>query len=281
MGNSCSHVEIITPVKETPDIVLAEYKSQSDAYLKPFEKDVNLFSFLTFSDFVTNLQTFQESEVAMSGTSIEEQTITELTVNDWELFLAKRICKHSNFKDSSEYDEQKVKLFIIFFKVLFFQLLKAYNNSVKTAEEALVATVEKKFICAFGVLYCSGRNLDKIKIVFDLLAISGKLHRDSQSFNKFLFFLLFNATLGPLTTINVIKSRIPNEYLTKISKEELNKMIENCSAPNLEKLTASAVEAIFDDKKEIDYLQFFEAVKRNSWLFQLSGIRSALKVAFK
>lgn len=281
MGNACNNIEQLVPIVDSPDLVFTKFASKPDAFMRLFEHEINLFRLFEFNDFLNNLINFQESElVRQDSKSIEQFVVENLTDNDWQQFLAKKIVDHSIYKESGNANENASALFVLYYTRLFFEMIKGQAAYRRFEGQGAQRLVNKRYIGAFGILYCPGRNADKIRYVFDMYSQDGKLKKNNEDLDNFIFYLIFLATMGPVLAIRSLEGSIPSEYLPKLDQETFAKVFEDYRTENFIMLTQGALNGLFKEKEEVTYEEFEKASVENNWLYQLAGIRSILDASF-
>ena len=279
-------------IGEEEEITKIEYKSKADEFYTFQENKYNYFKKLQFHDFLYSLVEFSAENSTLEDDyskanldySMNDQFFSEIFSTDsFQLFLEK-ILKHKSIVEEALENEQEV----IIFKEAFLNannglgLKLSQNEQSKGNEEVDKNKIIKKGnALAYGILYCGGPNILKIKALFNIFKEEDKI-KTSDKFSEFLLSLFIISSYGMASARNKISKF---EEVGKIEKETLKKLLDSSELKDSQNLVNVTNGLIFgpDLSNSLSYEQFkqlFEENNKNKSLFFLlspSGVRYMLE----
>ena len=281
-----------TLIGEDKEISTIEYKSNADEFYILQENKYNYFKKLQFHDFLYSLVEFSPEnstleddyskvnlDYSMNDTFFSENFSTD----SFQLFLEK-LLKHKSIVEEVLENEQEV----IIFKEAFLNAnnslgLKLSQNAQSKGDEEVDKNeiIKKGDVIAYGILYCGGPNILKIKALFNIFKEKDKI-KTSDKFNEFLLSLFIIASYGMASARNKISKF---EEIGKIEKETLKNLIDSSELKDSQNLVNVTNGLIFgpDLSVSLSYEQFKELFEENNkekslfFLLSPSGVRYMLQ----
>ena len=205
------------------------------------------------------------------------------STDSFQLFLEK-LLKHKSIVEEVLENEQEV----IIFKEAFLNAnnslgLKLSQNAQSKGDEEVDKNeiIKKGDVIAYGILYCGGPNILKIKALFNIFKEKDKI-KTSDKFNEFLLSLFIIASYGMASARNKISKF---EEIGKIEKETLKNLIDSSELKDSQNLVNVTNGLIFgpDLSVSLSYEQFKELFEENNkekslfFLLSPSGVRYMLQ----
>ena len=268
---------------EEKEIVLKDYSSINDSLLNIIESTYNYFTQVQLIDFVNLLEQFsiETSEIITDEpmhsnfSSTDEFLFQSLTFEEFMNFINNKILILDDLSDSLK--ENNITIFKQFCK----EMYKALESKLKEHyKDDISNLIKKRNILALGILFCVCENIEKIKLLFDIL----NNNKDSKEFCKSKELDDFLITLFLLGSYCVIISRynIPNEKneIKKLEKDEVLNLLKTSELVNCEKLVEKFNNDFFKQESYNwdGFKKKFEDIDDGfGWLLSSKGIRRKLE----
>ena len=268
------------------EIVLKDYSSQNDALLNILESTNNYFTQVQLVDYVNLLEQFNletsgvitDEPMHSNFSSKDEFLFKSLSLEEFMNFVVNKILVLDDLSESLEKDN------IFIFKQFCSEMYKALESKLKEhyKEDNSFDLIKKRNILAFGILFCTCENIEKMKLFFDIF--KNDSDEENIEFTKSKELDDFLITLFLLSSYCVITSRnnIVNEQkgIRKLEKQELLNLLKTCELKNCENLVKVFNDTFFI-KEGYNWNEFkkqFEDIDNGfGWVLSSKGIRRKLE----
>ena len=199
----------------------------------------------------------------------------EMSVEEFQSFIENKIFNVDEIYDLLGSNEKSASIFkqmcIEIYKALELKLRQHYKN-----EEAIV--IKKKNLIPIGLLFCDSKNIEKIKLFFDIFKNEDDAFIKSEELDNFMLSVFLVASYCLISARNKIGKN--SEGLEKLSQEDLVKMINFAELKDCQNLLKVFNEEFFD-KESFTWTEFkakFEDAENGfGWIFTSKGIRRKLE----
>ena len=271
------------------EIKIKKYKSSYDKEFYKLESIYNYLTFITFKDFVFVLNKFSlenavnEEDYNNKELNFDKILIDNISIDEFQSFIENKIFKHPvviyklNEISNTICKDNLLEIYKSLNKKLI-QFDKENNNNNNNNNNR----IKKYNILAFGVLFCNGKNISKIKNIFEIFKnkTTNNLEKNSNEFNDFILTLC----LIPAYCTIYSRNKLGNytKELGQIQTDLLKQILEKSELKDSVNLYKIIINKIFENKKEIDIYQWknlFEN-KENGIGFILNpkGIRNMIEL---
>lgn len=297
MGQLCSKSSQISSkaINTEPEISLKAYKNDVDKYYDLIENKYNYLRKVPFDEFFYSLFNFcSENSTLEEDYSKASSLITEIPSktfladdfsNDYfQSFLENKILRNKNIIEEAGNNEKVTNIFkfslLRINEALELKLSQYYKNS-KGIEKKKNECVKKVHAISYGILFCSGANYIKIRVLFNVFKNGeGKIQK-SDNFNEFLLALALIPSYSMVSTRNKLSNQY--EEFEQIDKELLKKLVQISELKDCENLMNIINKALFGENETdaLNYNEFkmkFDSSTPNSVNYMLSprGIRNKI-----
>ena len=270
------------------EIKIKKYKSSFDKEFSKLESIYNYLTFITFKDFVFVLNKFSlenavnEEDYNNKELNFDKILIDSISIDEFQSFIENKIFKHPvviyklNEISNTICKDNLLEIYKSLNKKLI-QFDKENNNNNNNNNR-----IKKYNILAFGVLFCNGKNISKIKNIFEIFKnkTTNNLEKNSNEFNDFILTLC----LIPAYCTIYSRNKLGNytKELGQIQTDLLKQILEKSELKDSVNLYKIIINKIFENKKEIDIYKWknlFEN-KENGIGFILNpkGIRNMIEL---
>ena len=271
------------------EIKIKKYKSSFDKEFSKLESIYNYLTFITFKDFVFVLNKFSlenavnEEDYNNKELNFDKILIDSISIDEFQSFIENKIFKHPvviyklNEISNTICKDNLLEIYKSLNKKLI-QFDKENNNNNNNNNNR----IKKYNILAFGVLFCNGTNISKIKNIFEIFKnkTTNNLEKNSNEFNDFILTLC----LIPAYCTIYSRNKLGNytKELGQIQTDLLKQILEKSELKDSVNLYKIIINKIFENKKEIDIYKWknlFEN-KENGIGFILNpkGIRNMIEL---
>ena len=201
MGNFCNKLKISDEINTEKEIKIKNYSSTYDKEFSKLESNYNYLNLITFNDFIYVLNQFNLNNATLDvdynniKLSFDYSNILkdEISFDLFQSFIENKILKHPKIllKKTNEnlnnlFKDNLLEIYKSLNKKLI-QFDKENNNNNNNNNNR----IKKYNILAFGVLFCNGKNISKIKNIFEIFKnkTTNNLEKNSNEFNDFILTL--------------------------------------------------------------------------------------------
>lgn len=266
-----------------PEIKLKKsYKALSNQYLTVEEK-YNFLSKINFADYASLLSNFTEKTATINQENSKQIDINfysdefsePFDVNSLQSFFENKLYKNDKLYKKVGTDEMYTTLSKDLFLEMYNglkQILKKYSNDKEHF------TLRKCHALALGLIYCGGKNVDKIQFLFNTFKDGDNTLNSSQDFRDFLKIMF----LIPSYCVTYSRYKLGDKYANKIEKlsaKDLTYIVNAFEMKDIERLVSLLIDIIFPDNVYLSIEGFYEGFKTKDfgWIFSPSGIRLYLE----
>ena len=265
------------------EITFKDYSSENDNPLSDIEKTHNFFKFIPLYEYINLLDSFtienstlkEELPKRSVFSSMDEFFQKEMSVEEFQSFIENKIFNVDEIYDLLGSNEKSASIFkqmcIEIYKALELKLRQHYKN-----EEPIV--IKKKNLIPIGLLFCDSKNIEKIKLFFDIFKNEDDAFVKSEELENFMLSEFLIASYCLISARNKIGKN--SEDLEKLSQEDLVKMINFAELKDCQNLLKVFNEQFFD-KESFTWAEFkgkFEDAENGfGWIFTSKGIRRKLE----
>ena len=275
MHNSCCTCRQAPPEREKD---ICNYNAYSDTYLTPIEDNYNLLQKISFNEFITNFLQFNQTGPLLSNqlntvAHVLNQPIGEEVFKSFvesKIKSSDRLYNYTNDEDNNQFT---LKVFNDYMIETYRELRKNFANY----SEDKFNIIKKYNLLPLGIIYCEGRNKEKIEFIYKVFKNENNNIQKSQEFNKFLISLFL---IPSCCQVNVrMKLAVKYPSLGDISKEDMISILDAFELVDIERLVGICNKSFFSEKKELSHEEFVEAFNEKdlNWMLKASGIRANLE----
>lgn len=282
MGNCTKPQSFTLPeIANIPDYKFEKVSSKPDLYLKKLEHDYNLFRHFDLHEFLFIINSFQFNGFKISKVSSpekeeeEESRLVEIDKDQFKYLLETKIIASLLVSRVLSENDKAANAFSLYYNTLFDMMVKGQKNYLKQEGKKDFSTnIDKKFLTAFGILFCAGSNRSKVRVIFNTFANDlNILEKKNDDLDLYIYFMVFLSSIGPFLTINKIKNSLYEKDLPVLSEDDYRKMFEDYSVKNTISLTNYIMDKLFEESNELDFEHFEKKSLEHNWFYSLSGNR--------
>ena len=268
------------------EIYFKQYESRSDPYFALIEGKYNLLINVQLLEYINLLESFSlqtatlhhDGKYRSNFSSKDEFLSTIVHQEEFQSFIENKLLKIPDILEMFGEDEEYISIFRDCFIKIFSALNVKLNSYYKTNKENKIT---KRSLIGFGLLFCRGQNISKVKLFFDLFKDENENFVKSDNLNDYLMTIFFISSYCLLSVRSSIN--IPLKNLPKID----NNLAQNLLNGNglAQKYCENLLKYFNDnffDKESFSWDEFktkFDYNQNNSfsWIFTTKGIRSKLE----
>lgn len=275
------------------EINLPNYTSTSDTYFSLVENKYNLIKNIQLFEYMNLLENYNmetatikfEGKYRYDFSSKDPFIDTKMSQIEFQSFIENKLL---SVKELVELYGEDIPT-ISFFKECFMKIFSALNlriNSFYKNENKNEENIKKLNLIALGMLYCRGKNINKIKLFFDLFKNDNNIFIKSEKLDNYLISSFFIASYCLVS----VRAFIDNEEkgLPKIDNKLMIILFneKRLSQKYCEELLKFFNENFFGDKQELNWDEFKNKFicnegnddnKSFGWIFSTAGIRNKLE----
>jgi len=274
-------------IDRSEEIEVNSYTSTYDNEFYIIENKYNYITKITFRDFAYSLNCFSMNNATLKddySKKPEYYTKNDSLYNDsipqffFQSFIENKLFKHpkiikvlGNEEQISICKETYLQIYISLEKKLL--QYDRQNNKSKNDKR-----IKKYHILSFGILYCGGLNISKIKIIFDLFKNEEGILKRTENFEDFLLGLFLIPAYCMLFSRNKLGSLYNS--IGELQEEKMKKILDSCELKDSVNLTNITLGKIFGPKNlELNYNNWKNLFERHNIDYMLSpqGIRIFLE----
>ena len=226
MGKLCNKSKISDQINEITEIKIKNYSSTYDKEFAKLEQVYNHLNLITFIDFLYVLNEFSLDNATLdvnynnnNNLNLDNNKILNdsISVDVFQSFIENKLLKHPNIfgKKTNEtinnlFRDNLLEIYKALNKKLI-QYDKEFKNENNNNENN--NRIKKLNILAFGVLYCSGTNILKIKNIFEIFKNknSNNLEKNNNEFHDFILTLCLIPAYCTIYSRNKLGNSYNNE----------------------------------------------------------------------
>ncbi len=289
MGKLCNKRKKLTlndDIDVETEIKIKKYKSSFDKEFSKLESIYNYLTFITFKDFVFVLNKFSlenavnEEDYNNKELNFDKILIDSISIDEFQSFIENKIFKHPvviyklNEISNTICKDNLLEIYKSLNKKLI-QFDKENNNNNNNNR------IKKYNILAFGVLFCNGKNISKIKNIFEIFKnkTTNNLEKNSNEFNDFILTLCLIPAYCTIYSRNKLNESYNNE-LGDFDTELIKKILDASELKDSVNLCKIVCEKIFENEN-VNYEKwenlFVDEENGIGFILSPKGIRNMLE----
>ena len=237
------------------EIKIKKYKSTYDKEFSKLESIYNYLTFITFKDFIYVLNKYSletavnEEDYNNKELNFDNILIDNISIDEFQSFIENKIFKHPvviyklNEISNTICKDNLLEIYKSLNKKLI-QFDKENNNNNNNNNR-----IKKYNILAFGVLFCNGKNISKIKNIFEIFKnkTTNNLEKNSYEFNDFILSLCLIPAYCTIYSRNKLNDNYNNE-LGDFDTDLLKKILDASELKDSVNLSKIVIDKIFDSE---------------------------------
>ena len=291
MGQFCNKTKISDEINTEKELKIKNFSSTYDKEFSKLESYYNYLNLITFYDFIFVLNQFSLNNATLDENynniklSFDDNKILNdaISVDLFQSFIENKLLKHPKIflrKTNETLNNLFKDNLLEIYKSLNKKLIQFDKENGKNEENN---RIKKYNILAFGVLYCSGTNISKIKNIFEIFKnkSSNNIEKDSKEFNDFILSLCLIPAYCTIYSRNKLNDSYNNE-LGEFDTDLLKKILDASELKDSVNLCNIVINKIFGNENNIVSYEKWESLfadEENGIGFILSpkGIRNMLE----
>lgn len=297
MGQACIKKQQRELAEEEPELIFKEYKSSFDQHYTKIEQKYNYLQYFQLYEFlllVTNYKAVEHQdeskqigknlEVNQNNTRVKKEYLQEITKADWATINRNKIMNNFIIQTLVVKSDTDSAIFTDFMENLFDVLLKGFitlykhKNPGVSVKKGQITTLKKLYLFPFALLFCHGKNVTKVGLLYDLfLDESGNFSR-SIDLDYFLFILFVIPSTATLNVLFTLGNKY-EEQLGKLSQETYNKLNDPFEIKDIERLMEIFYREFFKGEEKLSKRAYDQRFANGEfgWIFNANGIRLFLE----
>ena len=268
------------------EIYFKQYESRSDPYFTLVEGKYNLLINVQLLEYINLLESFSlqtatlhhDGKYRSNFSSKDEFLSTIVHQEEFQSFIENKLLNIPDILEMFGEDQEYISIFRDCFIKIFSALNLKLNSYYKTNKENKIT---KRSLIGFGLLFCRGQNISKVKLFFDLFKDENENFVKSDNLNDYLMTIFFISSYCLLDVRS--KINMPLKNLPKIENNLAYNLLNGngLAQKDCENLLKYFNDNFFD-KESFSWDEFktkFDYNQNNffSWIFTTKGIRSKLE----
>ena len=268
------------------EIYFKQYESRSDPYFTLVEGKYNLLINVQLLEYINLLESFSlqtatlhhDGKYRSNFSSKDEFLSTIVHQEEFQSFIENKLLNIPDILEMFGEDQEYISIFRDCFIKIFSALNVRLNSYYKTNKENKIT---KRSLIGFGLLFCRGQNISKVKLFFDLFKDENENFVKSDNLNDYLMTIFFISSYCLLHVRS--KINMPLKNLPKIENNLAYNLLNGngLAQKDCENLLKYFNDNFFD-KESFSWDEFktkFDYNQNNSfsWIFTTKGIRSKLE----
>ena len=266
------------------EIPLKDYSSENDEILEVLESSKNYFTYIQLVEYINLLEQFNmdysaiiSDEPMHSKFSSKDEFLKEsMTLEEFKSFVVNKILTLEDLSDLSGKNSTVIfqKFCIEMYESLELKLKEHYKNNNS------FSFVKKRNLLAFGILFCSCENIEKIKLFFDVFKKENEdIFCKSDDLDDFLITMFLISSYCLITTrFNISDEK---SEIKKIDKEDISNLLKCSELKDCQNLVKIFNDTFFAKKESYNWSEFktlFEDIDNGfGWVLSSKGIRRKLE----
>lgn len=273
-------------VNSEAEISIPTYESEADKEFSKLEGKFNFFSEISMSDYMYSLSQFSNENATLaddyskkpaSYSSTEAFYTEPFPADIMQSFIENKLFKHPNLYTKAGEHPTSASIF----KDMVANLHKNIDNKLSQYDKDQgneVIPFNKGTAVVFGIVYCSGMNVAKIKIMYDLFSENGKFGK-TEKWSRFCLALFLLPSYAMLSARNKLASY---EEVGEFPKDVLKKLFDASELKDSMNLVNVLNKQLFgEDNRTYTYDHFKSLFKKGEnsigWMLTAKGIRKKLE----
>lgn len=295
MGSLCSkvcsksNIQFAQQVDIEFEPQIQNYTSKVDKDFSKLEDKYNLLKDVRINVYMNLLSKFSLENATISENPLPTEKVTynkndaffkvPMPSDEFQSFIENKLFKLTELYTVIGNEETKGSIFQDWFIEMHRSLFKKLQQNDKEKSLPEDSDRVKKFhLIAFGILYASGKNYEKIRLWFDLFQEEGKLKTSSELLD-FLLSLFLISSYCILFARNKIGNKV--DEIEPLEKDRMKEILDQCELKDSMNLVGVTEKLIFNNSIELTYDQFkMKFNKENNslgFLISPKGIRNMLE----
>ena len=292
MGNLCSKSKKkyskSTEIEKENEIALFSYTSKPDKEFLKLETKYNFFQDISFSDYLYSLTNFEMSNATVQDDYSNKPSCynhkdsffnVPMSCEFFQSFLENKILKHPNLYAKAANNE----LLTSKFKESYLYVYKSLESKLKQNDknnglEDIDERIKKSHCMIFGLLFCQGTNISKIRFLFSLFE-DNNLLKPTEELKEFLLSMFIMSSYCMLYASNTLG--INNPDVPQLDKGIMKNILDTCELKDSVHLVDVAIQKMFGNTSELSYDSFKYLFNKDKdslgWLISVKGIRHAIE----
>lgn len=290
MGEICCKKAQISGQETEEDITVPTYESLGDEEYSKLEHQINYLQKISVIEYLYSLVNFS-NETSTKEDDYSTANIEYSMNNDFykeelsdilfQSFLENKLLKHKAIIDEASANDEITSIFKDMLMASYNGLaLKLYQNAKEKGDESANKStiVKKSDVLSYGILYCSGSNITKIHILFNLFNSNGII-KISEQFSNFLLSLFLLASYGMANARNKTSKY---EVIGGIDSTKLKEIINVSELQDSQHLVDETNKMIFGDdlSASLTYEQFKSKFAKSNKKYSIGFLLSASGVRY-
>jgi hypothetical protein len=233
-----------------------KFISTNDSYFEEIESKYNVLTYINLIDYINLLEnyTIETATLPFSGNIKTEYSgkdaflSKQMSVDEFQSFIENKIFKHPvviyklNEISNTICKDNLLEIYKSLNKKLI-QFDKENNNNNNNNNNR----IKKYNILAFGVLFCNGKNISKIKNIFEIFKnkTTNNLEKNSNEFNDFILSLCLIPAYCTIYSRNKLNDNYNNE-LGDFNTELLKKILDASELKDSVNLCKIVIDKIYE-----------------------------------
>jgi len=215
------------------EIKIPSYSSTYDKELIKLEKNYNLLKNINFMDFMYLISIFSMDNVTINDDfskapkhySRNDAFFTQsISIDYFQTFIENKIFKHPGNYTIAGNNEILSSISKEILIEIYKSLLQKLNQAYEKKEKQSITELKKYHIICFGILFCSGLNIKKIKTIYDIFKDpNDNILRKNFELEDFLMGLCLISSYCLIFARHTISKK--HQEIETIDKNDLSKMI--------------------------------------------------------
>lgn len=278
----------IVPIEK--EISIKSFSSSHDKFFTKLETTYNLLREINFEDYAYSLSIFSTQNAtliddyakkpqtyAKADAFFKESLSTEL----FQSFIENKLYKHPQLYTKAGNNETLASTC----KDCLLEIHKNLGKKMKQSDKEKglpddPERVKKCHLLALGLLYCTGSNVSKARIFFNLFKEGDKM-TNSEELKDFLLALF----LIPAYCMLFVRYKFAkNPEIGEFTKEEMQTVLNTCELKDSMHLVDVTIDTMFKGNESgIDYEKFKAKLQEDEknglgYLFSAKGVRRLLEI---
>lgn len=280
--------EPIVPAEK--EISIKSFSSSHDKFFTKLETTYNLLREISFEDYAYSLSIFStQNATLIDDYAKKPQTYTKadaffkesLSTELFQSFIENKLYKHPQLYTKAGNNETLASTC----KDCLLEIHKNLGKKMKQSDKEKglpddPERVKKCHLLALGLLYCTGSNVSKARIFFNLFKEGDKM-TNSDELKDFLLALF----LIPAYCMLFVRYKFAkNPEIGEFTKEEMQTVLNTCELKDSMHLVDVTIDTMFKGNESgIDYETFKAKLQEDEknglgYLFSAKGVRRLLEI---
>ena len=234
------------------EIKFKDYSSPNDHLLGEIESKQNFFKYIALYEYINLLDNFTvENSTVRSDfpkknrfSSSDEFYQKDIAKEEFQSFIENKIFKIDEISELAKSNELSATIFkqicIEFYRALELKLRQNYESNDNVV-------IRRKNLIPFGLIFCHGNNIEKIKLFFDLFKNENEEFCKSDDLDNFMLTAFLTSSYCLISARNKIGKNFDN--IEELQKDELIRLVNCAELKDNQNLVKVFNETFFDKEK--------------------------------